>query len=286
MIIKQITVIGLGLIGSSLAWSIKERRLGRVTGFARRQETVDEACDRGLVDEGSTDLVSSVSGSQVIFLCTTIDSIPDIVEQIKDHLDEGAVLIDVASTKKQLVFTINDMLPDHLTFIGGHPMAGSERTGIESAQKDLFEGAKFILTPYNSPDNAKLLKVNNFLERLGMSVQYMTPDDHDLAVAAISHLPYIIASTLVNTVGNHDLFGSFSRLASTGFKDTTRVSSSSPNWGKNVCSTNKEKILQMISDFKDNLSYLESVIKLNKDDELSRYFEQAKATRDSIFKES
>lgn len=275
MRIDQVTVIGLGLIGGSLAWKIRDKKLARVVGYARREQTVKDALDKGIIDAGTTDLIASIKGSNLIMVCTAIDSVIDIVQEIAPYISPDVIIVDVGSTKKKIVYELSKSLPENVTFIGGHPMAGSERTGIDAADKTLFDGAKFVLTPYKTPDNQKLVKLNYFIEKLDMKIEYMSPDQHDMAVAAISHLPYILATTLVNTVGSHDDSDSFLRIASTGFRDTSRVASSSAAWGRDVSVTNKEQLLIMIEHFKDNLNYLECLVKLNKEKELQDYFENA-----------
>lgn len=275
MRIEQVTVIGLGLIGGSLAWKIKDAKLAKVVGYARREETVSEAIEKGMIDVGTTDLIESVKGSNLIMVCTSIDSVVDIVRDIADFITPDVIIVDVGSTKKKIVYALNDTLPEGVTFFGGHPMAGSEKTGINAATRDLFDGAKFILTPYKTPDNQKLVRLNDFIVKLGMNVDFMAPEEHDLAVAAISHLPYVLATTLVNTVGTHGDSERFLRVASTGFKDTTRVASSASAWGRDVSVTNKEPLLTMIGAFRDHLNYLECLIKLNKEKELQDYFENA-----------
>lgn len=279
MRIDQVTIVGLGLIGGSLGYSIKDRKLASVVGYARREETVKDALEKGIVDRGTSDLIESIKGSQLIIVCTSIDSVVDIVKEISDYVDPGTIIMDVGSTKHQIVFELNDIMPENVTFIGGHPMAGSDKAGIEAADRHLFDGATFILTPYGHVDNQRLIKINDFIEKLGMEVEYLSPDQHDIAVAAISHLPYLMAATMVNTIAGHEEKETFLKVASSGFRDTTRVASSQALWGRNICVTNKDQILEMIGNFKDNLVYLESIIKLNKDEELQKYFENARTVR-------
>jgi prephenate dehydrogenase len=278
----QVTIIGLGLIGGSLASVIKDKNLVRVVGYARRDETVQKALKRGIIDEGYTNLKDSIKNSSIIVVCTPIDSIVEIVNKVIEYVEQEVVIVDVASTKESIVHELSDNLPDGITYIGGHPMAGSERTGIDAADKNIFKDANFILTPYKNVNNQKLLKLNNFIEKLGMKVKYLSPQQHDSAVAAVSHLPYLMATNMINTIDNHDDSDTFLDIASTGFKDTTRVASSSAVWGKNICLTNRKEILNMIGAYRDNLDYLESLIKLKKEDELVKYFESAKKIRNNI----
>jgi len=282
MRIDQVTIVGLGLIGGSLGYAIRDKKLAKVVGYARRDETLKDALDKGIVDEGTTDLVASLKNSQLVIVCTSIDSVVEIVKEVSGYVEPGTTIMDVGSTKHNIVFELNDMMPEGVSFIGGHPMAGSDKAGIEAADRHLFDGATFILTPYGHVDNQKLIKINDFIEKLGMVVEYLSPDQHDIAVAAISHLPYLMASTLVNTISGHQEKESFLKVASSGFKDTTRVASSQALWGRNICVTNKEPILEMISNFRDNLIYLESIIKLNKEEELQRYFENARTIRKKL----
>lgn len=279
MRIDQVTIVGLGLIGGSLGYAIRDKKLARVVGYARREETVKDALDKGIADEATTDLIKSLENSQLVVVCTSIDSVVELVKKISDYVAPGTIIMDVGSTKHDIVFGLNDMMPEGVTFIGGHPMAGSDKAGIEAADRHLFDGATFILTPYGHVDNQKLIKINDFIEKLGMEVEYLSPDQHDIAVAAISHLPYLMASTLVNTIAGHEEKETFLKVASSGFRDTTRVASSQALWGRNICVTNKDQILEMIGHFRDNLVYLESIIKLNKEEELQKYFENARTIR-------
>lgn len=282
MKIDQVTIIGMGLIGGSLAWSIKDKKLSKVIGCARRQEVIEEAIGKGIIDEGYSDIKDAIKGSKLIFVCTTIDSIAEIVKEITEYVEPGTVIVDVASTKKQIVEEVIDEIPDGVTFIGGHPMAGSEKTGIEAANRYLFDGAKFILTPYKHVDNSMLVKLNHFIERMNMNIVYLSLEQHDVAVAAVSHLPYMLASALINTINDAEDSDNLFRVSANGLRSTTRVASSPTIWGKNIAVTNKDSILSMISSFKDQLTYLEMLIKLGKEDELLAYFEDAVKGREKL----
>ncbi|KAF0134749.1 MAG: prephenate dehydrogenase [Candidatus Saganbacteria bacterium] len=278
----NIAIIGLGLIGGSLGLKLKS--LGHhVTGIPRREETIDEAVRIGAIDIGTTDHNVGVKDADIIFICVPINLTAPIFGEIGGALKKGAIVIDVASSKHEIVSQIDKITPKGIYFIGGHPMAGKETVKLSAAEANLFEGKTWILTPTSKTSKKALEKIKETIIQLGCKAVEMDPRLHDLVVAGISHMPLAIAVSLVNAVSSAQKGKEEMKLAaSSGFRDTTRIASGDPILGVDMFKTNRKAVLQMISAFKKSLGNLEKLIKEGNAEKIKEELERAKQFRDSI----
>ncbi|MFC1667372.1 prephenate dehydrogenase [Candidatus Omnitrophota bacterium] len=278
MMFKRVTIIGLGLIGGSLGLAIKEKRIAKeVVGISRRPSTIRRALSLGVVDSATLDIKNGIKGSELVILSTPVLKIIGIAKLASDFLSKGAILTDAGSTKKDIVKSIENILPDNVDFVGSHPLAGSEKSGVIYADKDLFKSAYCILTKTNNTDLKALAKIKRFWCELGMKVEVMTPERHDRVISRLSHLPHAVSVGLSNACGKKGLY-----LAAGGFKDTARIASGSPELWRDIFITNKTNVARDIKSFKKELSKIETALKKSDDRELLKLFKKAKLIRDSI----
>ncbi len=275
---KKITIIGLGLIGGSLGLAIKEKHLSdKVIGVSRRRSTLIKALSLKAVDSVTLDLKKAVSESDFIILCTPVDKVMKLTSLIAKFLKKGTIVTDAGSTKSDIVKHCEKAMPEGVNFVGSHPLAGSEKSGLWHAEKDLFKDASCIVTRAKRTDSKALSKVNKFWKALGMKVENMSPDMHDKIVSKVSHLPHALSVALSNSCSKKDL-----KFASGGFKDVSRIASGSPELWKDIFKTNKKNLARDINLFKKQLLKLEKALKSKKDKELLKILDKAKTIRDSI----
>ena len=248
-------IFGLGLIGGSLASSIKKAQPdSRILAYNRNASVVDDAIKEGIADyalSGPSD--SALSGCDMIFLCAPTGVNINLLEELKDNISPECIITDAGSVKVGIHEKARALgLTDR--FIGGHPMAGSEKTGLKNATDHMFENAYYILTPEKDVPAEMIQKYKSLVESIHALPLILSCEEHDYITAAISHLPHVIASSLVNTV--HDLDGSeehMKKIAAGGFKDITRIASSSPEMWENICVHNKDNISKVMDVFIDHL---------------------------------
>ncbi|MBR1445249.1 MAG: prephenate dehydrogenase [Firmicutes bacterium] len=279
---KKIGVIGLGLIGGSVARAIKRYdRNVKIMAMNRREESLKKAFDENVIDDYSTTDFSVFSGCDIIFLCTPVDRICGFVEKLMPYIDEKCILTDVGSTKKSIVEKMREY--ENITFIGGHPMAGSEKIGYENSDADLFKDAIYIFTPFEKTPKEYLDKMIKITEILGAKNIILEAGYHDRLVAASSHIQHIIAAAsvkTVKTVENEDNY--IHTIAAGGFRDTTRIAASSADMWTGICFENKEEILKLLDVFKNEIDFFEKCIVNDDRDEVYNYFEKAKQYRDTF----
>ncbi len=274
------TVIGVGLVGGSLA--LAARRAGvvsKIIGVGRNSENLKQAFEIGAIDDFETDVATGVSGSDLVVLAGPVGIFNKIVGEIKPHLKQGCLVTDVGSVKGDLVLKLESMMPEGVSFIGGHPIAGGSSSGAASARADLFEGAKLILTPTTRTPQNELLLLQEFWSRLGSKVSLMDPYEHDRVFAAVSHLPHLVAYSLVNTVADRD---EFIKNAGKGFCDITRIASSSPDIWCDIFAMNKNNVLDSLNRFEDVLTRLKELLERSDFESLKSELVKAKEARDRL----
>lgn len=240
----KVCIVGLGLIGSSLAWQLKAKG-HTVTGIARRQETLDLAISREVIDMGYVEVCPSALQVDLVIVALPLELIVSTILQIEGCLSATTIVIDVGSVKTQIMKDLEMRNLIKTIFVGGHPMAGSEKTGIENFQKDLFSGKPFILCyPSDEVRKKAALLLQGFVKEIDARYLELSAIDHDQRVATISHLPYILANTLFNLYLEDE--PSLKEVASTGFMDTTRVAHSDPLWGAMVALMNENALIPQI----------------------------------------
>ncbi|MEG3934267.1 MULTISPECIES: prephenate/arogenate dehydrogenase [unclassified Microcoleus] len=255
----NIGIVGLGLIGGSIGLDLRSRGFN-VFGVSSRQQTCDRAQARGVVNEASINL-SLMAAADVVFICTPLGSIEPIVRELVPYLSPDTIVTDVGSVKTPIVQAVSPLWPN---FVGGHPMAGTAESGIEAAVKDLFVGRPYVVTPTAQTPTLAVDKVEEIARLLGASVYRCDPIEHDRAVAWISHLPLMASATLLaacDREGDRDIVNLAQHLASSGFRDTSRVGGGNPELGVMVAKYNREELLRSLSIYRDSLDEFISDIK-------------------------
>jgi prephenate dehydrogenase len=278
----RITIIGVGLIGGSLGLALKAAGHD-VTGVDSDQGSLDIAVGRGSIDRGMTDLAAGTAEADVVFLCTPVLQIPALVARVAPRLKTGAVITDVGSTKKYLGEKITRLLPPGVHYVGGHPMAGREKSGITAADVNLFRNKRYILTPGASAPPEAVAAIAGLIRATGARVTVMDIAHHDDCAAVISHIPHIVAAGLVNLLGRYpgeeDNIGA---LAGGGFCDTTRIASSDADMWADICLTNPAAITAGLEELQAMLGDVVAAIRRGDRAAIHAYFTAAKARRDSI----
>lgn len=280
---KKAGIVGLGLIGGSLAKALKNRcGVKQIAAFNRHDDVLKLAYEEGVIEEYSTEINAVFADCDIIFVCTPVDKIFDSIQKLLPYINKNCIITDVGSTKSNLYQNMKQF-SNEVTFIGGHPMTGSEKFRYQAAKEHLFENAYYIVTP---GDNVSLQKIEEFktmVTQIGAIPVVMSPDEHDYIVASISHVPHIIASALVNNVNHLDTSQKHMHLlAAGGFKDITRIASSSPDMWESICMDNKEKILDVLDSFESVIQKIKTLIQKEDTAHIWQYFENARTYRDSF----
>ncbi len=279
-------VIGVGLIGGSLSLGLKEAgAVEVVVGCGRKRPNLETAKELGVVDEFTHDPAEAVKGADLVFLATPVLSIVPLVEKISaaSALMDGVILTDGGSVKTALVEPIEKVLPPGARFVGSHPVAGAETVGAAAARPNLFSGRKCVLTPTERTDRDALNKIARMWEIVGMKTVVMDPLSHDRALAFVSHLPHMAAYALVEAVADFEETDPRPlELAAGGFRDITRIASSSPDVWREICLTNKGPILESISHYAKALEEIRKLVEAEDGDGLEAHFERARSARNSI----
>lgn len=275
--------IGLGLIGGSIARKMKENNPDiHIIATAGHQSTIEEAFSLGIIENNTVLSLEDFSDCDVIFLCAPVNKNIEYLSQLKNIIKKDCIITDVGSTKTQIHKQVIN-LDLEKNFIGGHPMTGSEKTGIINSDKRLLENAYYIITPTAQSNPDDLEDFRNFVISLGCIALVLDYNEHDHATAAISHLPHMIAYTLVNLVENIDSENeTMKKIAAGGFRDVTRIAASSPVMWENICESNKDQILSLMDQYEENFNTLRNYIANNDSTSLMAYFQKAKNYRDSL----
>lgn len=280
--VDTIAIVGVGLIGGSLGLAAKRVGLVRKVVGISRETTISQALELGVIDQGYDYryLERGIKEADLVFLCTPILRILELLKEVPRYVKPGAIVSDVGSTKARIVSVARRTFPQGVHFIGGHPMAGSERRGVAAADPYLFEDAIYVLTPGNEVPLEVIDRLSGLIGRLGARVVVMGPHTHDLIAAGVSHLPQLIAVSLVNLIGELDRENpDFLRLAAGGFRDLTRIASSPYEVWRDICITNRESIVQMVDRYIERLRGLRQALL---EDQLQGEFEEANRTRATI----
>ena len=275
--VRQIAIVGTGLIGASLGLALRGINYpGRIIGVGRRQSTVDRALALGCMDDGSTELGKTVVESQLVVLATPFQTTTGLLEHLApcDHPD--LVITDVGSTKQHICSAAERTLPEPGRFVGSHPMAGSEKQGPEHAQARLFDAKPCVITPLEHSTEEALTRVRALWTMLGMHLIEMSPVEHDRKTACISHLPHALACQLVALAAKKQALG----VASTGFRDITRVASGDPELWQQIFTSNRQEVVAALDAFLEELKAFRAKLASNDDERLLEQLRFSKQERD------
>ena len=279
--IKNITIIGLGLIGGSLALSLKKFNNDFfITGYDNEAEATNIAIYRKIIDKAALNYKEAVKDADLIIIATPVRLIVEVANKIKDSLKKGAIVTDVGSAKLNIVEKMHNILPEDVIFIGGHPMTGSENEGVLSARNDLFVNSFYILTPTDNTKTEALAALHSLFTKIGAKVITISPQEHDKIVALISHLPHVLSTNLVALIDDKQKqLNNLFKLCAGGFRDMTRIAASNPKMWLDISFENKNEIITALNDYIDYLNkFKESLI--NDDEEyVKEHYIKAKSAR-------
>lgn len=277
-----VAIVGLGLIGGSLGLALKCYTQWRVSGYDAVAAVRQAALSRQAVDEVKDCLSEAVDNADVVIFCTPVSSIPALVSKAVPYLRPGAVVTDVASAKGCLTQVIPQLLPVGTTYIGGHPMAGTEHSGIQAARADLFIDRPYVLIGQGNRPTTALTTLQELVVGIHAKPIILDAQTHDAAVARISHLPHLLASMLANIAGAHPLAEVGLSLAAGSFQDMTRVAGSNPIMWRDICLANRAEICQALEELRQELATVQHCVETGDAANLEAFFTRAKAVREAM----
>ena len=259
----KMTIIGVGLLGASLAKACKERDLvEKVVGYGRNRENLEKARALKIIDHCPADLAEAVKDADLIVLCTPVTTIIPLIQNMIARIRPGALITDVGSVKEPIVKEAEKLVPKGVFFVGSHPIAGGENSGLEASTANLYQGAKCIVTPTDKTNNSALEKISALWQAVGMQIINLSAEEHDFVFGAVSHLPHIVVYALMNTLGslrtqdNREV----TAFSGAGLKDITRIASSDPVMWRDICLSNRNHSLDLIDRFQNKLDEIRSTI--------------------------
>jgi prephenate dehydrogenase len=282
--IDKLAVVGVGLIGGSLALALKEAgAVGHVAGIGRGLPNLETAKRLGVVDSFTQDLAEGVADADVIFLATPVQALGAVAEEAMPYLKTGAIITDGGSVKRAVINAIEPHLRDDVQFVPGHPIAGTENSGAEAAFATLYHDRRCILTPTENTDTEALDRMRCMWQLVGSQVVIMDVEKHDRVLAAISHLPHMVAYALVNAVGSYDRYNeNILEYSAGGFRDFTRIASSDPTMWRDIAMTNREALVEMMEQFETFFAELKEDVAIGSGERLFEFFRRSKKSRDEI----
>jgi len=281
----RIALIGIGLIGSSIAHDIKRLGLAKEVVISTRSvETLKRAEELKLGDRYTPSSAEAVKDADLVIVSVPVGASGSVAEEISSHLKPGAIVTDVGSTKASVIAQMQPHMPANVHFIPGHPLAGTEKSGPDAGFAGLFEGRWCIFTPIPGTDEAAIKKLREFWETLGSRVDEMDPEHHDKVLAIVSHLPHLIAYNIVGTADDLETVteSEVIKYSASGFRDFTRLAASDPTMWRDVCLHNRDAILEMLSRFSEDLASLQRAIRWGEGDKIFELFTRTRAIRRSI----
>jgi cyclohexadieny/prephenate dehydrogenase len=285
MLFERIAFIGIGLIGSSLARVIRRDGLcGHITVCARSQETLDKVVELNLADTVTKDPAVAVAEADLVMICTPMGAYGAIAEAISGNLKDGAIVSDVGSVKRSAIDSLEPKLPKNIHLVPGHPIAGTEHSGPESGFAELFVDRWCILTPATGTDEAATEKVAELWRKAGMMIEVMDAEHHDQVLGITSHLPHLIAYTIVGTATDleDDLKQEVIKFSASGFRDFTRIAASDPVMWRDIFLNNKDAVLEILGRFSEDLTAMQRAIRRGEGDTLEKVFTRTREIRRSI----
>jgi len=271
---NKVAIIGTGLIGGSMALVIKKKRLAhQIIGVSRHKNTLIWARKNRLIDKGSQQ-INIIKGADLVILATPVKTILNLADLIPRFINKDCIVTDVGSTKKEIVFKLSKIFPN---YVGSHPLAGSEKRGLANAQANIFKDSLCILTPTKNTPRKVLKKIENLWSQLGARTLVLSPHTHDRILSFVSHLPHVVAFSLIDSIGAQYL-----KFAANSLKDTTRIALSDSRLWADIFLSNRENMLRSIEHFENNLSRIKSAINKRDTRTLIEILKKAQAKRESL----
>jgi len=284
MSVTRVAILGLGLIGGSLGLALRSVASAEVhvTGYARRSETAELALKMGAVDVMAATPELAVADADFVFLCTPVLQMLPVAQRALPHMKTGAVLTDVGSTKRWFTEAIRPLLPIGVRYIGGHPMAGREKSGMEASTPDLFRDRWYLFTPAaDTPENL-LSQLRRLIESTGAMTAVLDEGDHDRITAVISHVPHLAAAALVHLLKKEKNPAETARFIGGGFRDTTRIASSDADMWADICMTNSGNIAASLDELAGVLTEAARLVRAGDRNGIHAYFSEAKSVRNTL----
>ena len=282
--IERLAIIGVGMIGASLALALKQAHaVNHVVGCGRNQLNLQKGVDLGVIDSYTASIAEAASSADVVVLATPLGAMKQVFEQIVDIISEYTVITDTGSAKGSVIKIAQTVLGDKISqFVPGHPIAGAEKSGVEAGLADLYQNRRVIITPLESTDPEAIAKIESMWQACGASIEYLGVEHHDKVLAATSHLPHMLAYGLVNYLSSLNDHDEIFKYAAGGFRDFTRIASSDPVMWRDVCISNGEALLTLIEGYKNELDQVSVAIRDGDQERLLELFGKAKSERDSL----
>lgn len=275
---RKVAIIGVGLIGGSLAKAMRQNKLAKeIVGVSQGQQTLSTALKEGIIDQGYQDIGKAVENADLVVLAPPVGIITGLLASIGPHLRRGCIVTDVGSSKQAIVKAAQKFLPNHVFFVGSHPLTGSEKTGVAHASAELFQNATCIMTPEDNTHRMAKDRVKLLWSKVGANVKFMAPDEHDRILGYVSHLPHMVAYAMIETVPYEYL-----AYAAQGLKDTTRIAASSGQMWADIALSNKKTLIKAIDEVAKNLSVIRKAISTDDQKTLLNVFKNAKSKRDTL----
>ena len=290
---KKIAVVGIGLIGASLAAALKKYDPDiKITAVDRCLESIKKAEKLEIIDQGFTELKDNLSEAELIFIAVPVAAIPSVIRKIKDGSKGKQLLVDAGSTKKEIMLQAKEILAGtKKIFVGGHPMAGSHKSGLDWHQVDLFKDAPFILTPWieesksllptdealknSNVEEEQLQQLKELIENLKAKVHIISAEEHDRCTAYLSHLPHLLSSALVNLSSIRDFDSSFLELSGSGYRDMTRIAGSSPELWQDIIISNRKNLSELVNEYIAELKELQLNLENNEENKIYNFLANA-----------
>ncbi|MCS7206890.1 MAG: prephenate dehydrogenase/arogenate dehydrogenase family protein [Dehalococcoidia bacterium] len=260
---ERIAIIGLGLIGTSLGLALKQAKLPKVeiVGHDKDPHHASRAHKRGAVDKTHYNLHATIEGARMVIIATPVMAIRDVLETIAASVAPGTIITDTGSTKGQVLQWAQELLPDTVSFVGGHPLGGKEESGPDAATPDLFRGVPYCIIPGKGANPDAVKSVAGLAETIGATPFFIDAYEHDSYVAAVSHLPFLLSIALVGVTTRSPGWREMSKVASTGYRDITRLASGDPQMHRDICLTNRDGIVHWLDEFIKGLYELRNLVK-------------------------
>jgi len=284
---KKITIIGLGLIGSSIARAIKKKNLCKnLTAHDKSESVLKTVLKLKIANQIEKNVKKSVENSDLVIICTPLGTYKNIVSNIKNNLKKTCILTDVGSAKIYVTQVVSKLINRNTIWIPAHPIAGTEQSGPRAGFADLFKNRWCIITPTNKKNSSYIKKLNKFWKRIGCKVQYMSAEHHDKVMAITSHIPHLIAYNIVGTAANleKDTKSEVIKYSASGFRDFTRIASSDPIMWRDIALNNRKQILHMLDKFNSDLKNLKGAILKRDKNKLFKLFSKTRKIRQAIVK--